>query len=326
MYHTLEADYDDIVCGKGLPSTKSAVKAEAAKASWASPVPQQHPHQQPKSKSSSTSSLKNEGKPVKLGADTHRDQEDADGTADDASESSDGKTVHVDNEAEYNHVLHKQMDHVLRTLKNEPEHATPFMRPVTVKIAPNYFDVIKEPMDLSTVSRRLQQGAYTGNLAAFTRDISLIFSNCREYNCDDEDNEFGWMFCTCNVLMWCRYVASADIMETKMNVLLADLPVIRIRSKSRPASPPHDKHVEDEHASEPMVLLLEPVRFSTLVVDARAEAWRAASLSERTSAVRARRAFLGEDPFTTSLNTLLTSDISGTPVVFGHAAVGHKDG
>ncbi len=48
----------------------------------------------------------------------------------------DASVVWVDTAAERTQVLHKHMDYILRTLKNIPEHATPFLRPVTEKIAP----------------------------------------------------------------------------------------------------------------------------------------------------------------------------------------------
>ena len=106
---------------------------------------------------------------------TSRSEEDGDGT------------TWVDTEAERGHMLHRQMEHVLRTLKNVPEHATPFLRPVTAKMAPDYLEVIAEPMDLGTMGRKLSHGAYGTDMHAFARDLNLIFANCRAYN-DEPDN------------------------------------------------------------------------------------------------------------------------------------------
>jgi len=56
-----------------------------------------------------------------------------------------------------------------------------FAQPVTEDIAPKYFDVIKEPMDLSTVKSKILHGEYN-DLASFRYDVNLIFTNCMKYN------------------------------------------------------------------------------------------------------------------------------------------------
>ncbi|KAI8321285.1 Bromodomain-containing protein, partial [Martensiomyces pterosporus] len=61
--------------------------------------------------------------------------------------------------------------------------AYPFLEPVD-PVAMNcrdYFDVIKEPMDLSTIKKQLERGAYPGPLE-FESDIRLMFRNCYSYN------------------------------------------------------------------------------------------------------------------------------------------------
>ncbi|KAF7947344.1 uncharacterized protein EAE97_004593 [Botrytis byssoidea] len=52
--------------------------------------------------------------------------------------------------------------------------------PVALQI-PNYFTVIKSPMDISTVSEKLQNGAYT-RAKEFEQDVKLIFHNCYKFN------------------------------------------------------------------------------------------------------------------------------------------------
>jgi transcription initiation factor TFIID subunit 2 len=47
----------------------------------------------------------------------------------------------------------------------------------------SYFDVIKEPMDLSTMSAKLEAGQYK-DLGAFELDFVLMISNCKHYNAD----------------------------------------------------------------------------------------------------------------------------------------------
>ncbi|KAJ3096137.1 hypothetical protein HDU97_006191 [Phlyctochytrium planicorne] len=61
--------------------------------------------------------------------------------------------------------------------------AWPFKLPVdpVTACAPDYHIIIKNPMDLSTISQKLNQGQYT-HLMAFVDDCKLIFDNCYLYN------------------------------------------------------------------------------------------------------------------------------------------------
>ncbi|KAH9943990.1 uncharacterized protein BXZ73DRAFT_39443 [Epithele typhae] len=47
--------------------------------------------------------------------------------------------------------------------------------------APNYFDIIKSPMDLSTMSAKLEQGKYHDRFA-FEADFKLVINNAKTYN------------------------------------------------------------------------------------------------------------------------------------------------
>lgn len=46
---------------------------------------------------------------------------------------------------------------------------------------PDYYEVIKEPMDLGTMEVKLENDAYE-TMDDFVYDCSLIFNNCRQYN------------------------------------------------------------------------------------------------------------------------------------------------
>ena len=59
--------------------------------------------------------------------------------------------------------------------------AWPFLRPVDERQVPDYYDVIKNPMDLSEVERNLNKQNYT-TLTNFIGDITQIFDNCHYYN------------------------------------------------------------------------------------------------------------------------------------------------
>ncbi|EDX15674.1 GD17614 [Drosophila simulans] len=55
------------------------------------------------------------------------------------------------------------------------------MEPVDPKEAPDYYKVIKEPMDLKRMEIKLESNTYT-KLAEFIGDMTKIFDNCRYYN------------------------------------------------------------------------------------------------------------------------------------------------
>ncbi|KAF8566892.1 hypothetical protein P879_03835 [Paragonimus westermani] len=56
-----------------------------------------------------------------------------------------------------------------------------FTRPVQVDEAPDYYEVIKRPMDLGSVRDRIDARQYT-NAEEFMKDIELIYHNALEYN------------------------------------------------------------------------------------------------------------------------------------------------
>merc|ERR1711990_941649 len=56
------------------------------------------------------------------------------------------------------------------------KHASKFMNPVTDEIANKYSTVIKEPMDLNRVRKRIDQGVIRNSLS-LQRDLLLIFQN-----------------------------------------------------------------------------------------------------------------------------------------------------
>ncbi|KAG8680659.1 hypothetical protein FRC08_016121, partial [Ceratobasidium sp. 394] len=77
---------------------------------------------------------------------------------------------------------HAHCKAVLNALNRNP-HANVFRLPVDPvrDLAPNYFDVIKHPMDLSTMKAKLDNKAYR-NRAAFEDDFKLMVQNAKTYN------------------------------------------------------------------------------------------------------------------------------------------------
>ncbi|RDA86207.1 hypothetical protein CP532_3481 [Ophiocordyceps camponoti-leonardi (nom. inval.)] len=75
---------------------------------------------------------------------------------------------------------YNQLLHLLNDLQNH-NSAWPFLVPVNRDEVADYYDVIKEPMDLSTMENKLEADQYA-TPEDFIRDAKLIFVNCHKYN------------------------------------------------------------------------------------------------------------------------------------------------
>ncbi|XP_027574421.2 bromodomain-containing protein 8 isoform X6 [Pipra filicauda] len=63
-------------------------------------------------------------------------------------------------------------------------YSSPFLKPVSEKQAPGYRDVVKRPMDLTSIKRRLAKG-HIQSMIQFQCDLMLMFQNAVMYNsCD----------------------------------------------------------------------------------------------------------------------------------------------
>ncbi|XP_028674723.1 nucleosome-remodeling factor subunit BPTF isoform X3 [Erpetoichthys calabaricus] len=80
----------------------------------------------------------------------------------------------------------KDYEGLRRVLRSLQAHkmAWPFLEPVDPNDAPDYYGVIKEPMDLATMEERVQKRFYS-KLTEFVADMTKIFDNCRYYNPSD---------------------------------------------------------------------------------------------------------------------------------------------
>ncbi|CAI2371846.1 unnamed protein product [Moneuplotes crassus] len=63
----------------------------------------------------------------------------------------------------------------------------PFLTPVNKDEVIDYYDVIKEPIDLETISKNIENGKYK-DMDTFESDVMRLFSNCKQYN--DKDTIF----------------------------------------------------------------------------------------------------------------------------------------
>ncbi|GEQ70503.1 hypothetical protein JCM33374_g4181 [Metschnikowia sp. JCM 33374] len=79
--------------------------------------------------------------------------------------------------------LYEACEKVLLDLRGYTEHSTPFLNKVSKREAPNYGLIIKKPMDLNTVLKKLKSLAYNSK-TEFVDDLMLIWNNCLMYNAD----------------------------------------------------------------------------------------------------------------------------------------------
>ena len=76
--------------------------------------------------------------------------------------------------------IREKMTFILRQLFDQEEGVW-FRRPVTEAIAPGYFDIIKHPMDFSTIFKKLNENQYLTPFQ-FCEDIWLVFNNAWTFN------------------------------------------------------------------------------------------------------------------------------------------------
>lgn len=73
-----------------------------------------------------------------------------------------------------------QCKNIIAKVKQQ-KNSWPFHSPVDPSEVPTYKDVIKNPMDLQTLSENLDKGIYKGK-NSFVNDLLKIFKNAKEFN------------------------------------------------------------------------------------------------------------------------------------------------
>uniref|UniRef100_A0A7N8WKG7 histone acetyltransferase n=1 Tax=Mastacembelus armatus TaxID=205130 RepID=A0A7N8WKG7_9TELE len=86
-------------------------------------------------------------------------------------------------------VLYNMLKNLLAQIKTHPD-AWPFMEPVKKSEAPDYYEIIRFPIDLKTMTERLKNKYYVTK-KLFIADLQRIITNCREYNPPDSE------YCKC---------------------------------------------------------------------------------------------------------------------------------
>ncbi|KAL7269563.1 Transcriptional activator spt7 [Rhizina undulata] len=79
--------------------------------------------------------------------------------------------------------LYEAAEKVVLDLRSHTEHSTAFLNRVNKREAPDYYLVIKHPMDLGTVMKKLKSHQYKSK-KEFVDDLNLIWANCLTYNAD----------------------------------------------------------------------------------------------------------------------------------------------
>lgn len=79
--------------------------------------------------------------------------------------------------------LYEAAEKVLMELKAMTEYVQPFLQRVSKREAPDYHVIIKHPMDIGTMLKKLKQLAYKSK-KEFVDDLNLIWTNALKYNQD----------------------------------------------------------------------------------------------------------------------------------------------
>lgn len=79
--------------------------------------------------------------------------------------------------------LYEAAEKVVLELRGYTEHSTAFLNKVTKRDVPDYYNIIKVPMDLGTLMKNLKNLQYKSK-AEFEHDLMLIWNNCLTYNAD----------------------------------------------------------------------------------------------------------------------------------------------
>ncbi|KAJ2317894.1 Transcriptional activator spt7 [Coemansia sp. RSA 2704] len=123
--------------------------------------------------------------------------------------------------------LYEGLEHVLSELRGMGDAAAPFLSQVKRKEAPDYYRVIKRPMDLGAMAKNLRAEAYDSK-RQFAEHLQLIRDNCYTYNTEPGN----------------YYRRSADALLARANKLMERVPDVVVRDS--------DAHTEcgDESGSE----------------------------------------------------------------------------
>ncbi|XP_072816604.1 bromodomain-containing protein 3 isoform X2 [Vicugna pacos] len=172
----------------------------------------------------------------------------------------------------------RHCDSILKEMlsKKHAAYAWPFYKPVDAEALElhDYHDIIKHPMDLSTVKRKMDGREYP-DAQGFAADIRLMFSNCYKYNPPDHE-----------------VVAMARKLQDVFEMRFAKMPDEPVEAPAlpAPAAPVVSKGTESSRSSE------ESSSDSGSSDSEEERATRLAELQEQLKAVHEQLAALSQAP------------------------------
>ncbi|XP_036272908.1 bromodomain-containing protein 3 isoform X2 [Pipistrellus kuhlii] len=172
----------------------------------------------------------------------------------------------------------RHCDSILKELlsKKHAAYAWPFYKPVDAEALElhDYHDIIKHPMDLSTVKKKMDSREYP-DAQGFAADIRLMFSNCYKYNPPDHE-----------------VVAMARKLQDVFEMRFAKMPDEPAEAPAlpAPAAPVVSKGAESSRSSE------ESSSDSASSDSEEERATRLAELQEQLKAVHEQLAALSQAP------------------------------
>ena len=108
-------------------------------------------------------------------------------------------------------VLKQELLGIVRKI-DEQQFAWPFREPVTVEEAPDYFEVIRHPIDLKTIANRIRQDNHYKNKQMLYVDLMLMINNCKLYN----DDGSTYIQCAVQLEKYIQTVLFHDTITTMM--------------------------------------------------------------------------------------------------------------
>ena len=85
-----------------------------------------------------------------------------------------------DTDRQRNHLKSELLAIMRKTL--DQQFAWPFREPVDVNEVTDYLEIVKEPIDLSTIDKRIRRGDWYKNKEMLQVDMLKMVNNCKMYN------------------------------------------------------------------------------------------------------------------------------------------------
>uniref|UniRef100_A0A4W3HZQ9 ATPase family AAA domain-containing protein 2 n=1 Tax=Callorhinchus milii TaxID=7868 RepID=A0A4W3HZQ9_CALMI len=146
-----------------------------------------------------------------------------------------------------------------------------FSKPVDIEEVSDYLEVIKQPMDLSTIMTKIDNHQYE-TVQHFLTDISLICSNALEYNPDKDPGDRIIRHRACTLKDTSHAIVAAEL-DPEFNKLCEDIRESRRKQGTilvnklhvKQGQPAHAEHQTVVHMEQVLEDILEPI--PPLIVD-----------------------------------------------------------